>query len=158
METEKHFDAQPAFSIEERELETMTVCSIRFSGAYNGVGPRFSELFKKAGRWITGAPFSLYWDSEFKDGDADIEAAVAVKKQISLNGASCRVLEGGRAACLKHEGPYERIGESYKRLFDYLGERGLEARLPSREVYLRGPGMILPRSPKKFLTEIQILL
>jgi effector-binding domain-containing protein len=30
--------------------------------------------------------------------------------------------------------------------------------LPSREVYLKGPGIIFRGNPKKYLTEIQILI
>ena len=32
----------------------------------------------------------------------------------------------------------------------------METQLPSREVYLKGPGMILRGNPKNYLTEIQI--
>jgi len=31
-------------------------------------------------------------------------------------------------------------------------------RLPIEEVYLRGPGMLLPRSPGRYLTEIRLVL
>jgi effector-binding domain-containing protein len=35
-------------------------------------------------------------------------------------------------------------------------ERGYEVTLPTREVYLKGPGMIFRGNPKKYLTEIQL--
>jgi len=158
LETGKESTMESNFEIEERTLESITVCSIRFKGAYSDIGTRFGELFRKAGRWISGAPLALYWDSDYRDADADIEACVVVKKTVAIECVACRTLEGGKAVCLKHQGPYETVGDSYGRLFDRLRELGLEARTPSREVYLRGPGMILPRSPKKFITEIQMLI
>ena len=33
---------------------------------------------------------------------------------------------------------------------------GYDTRLPTREVYIKGPGMIFKGNPKKYLTEIQI--
>ena len=55
-------------------------------------------------------------------------------------------------SCLVHRGPYEKIGDSYRRLFREFSEKGLGAGLPIREIYLIGPGTILPRSPKSFRT------
>lgn len=40
----------------------------------------------------------------------------------------------------------------------YVKEKGYRVALPTREVYLKGPGMILKGNPKKYLTEIQMLL
>ena len=50
------------------------------------------------------------------------------------------------------------MGDSYKVFFDYINGNGSKVLSPSREVYLKGPGIIIPRSPKKFITEIQILI
>lgn len=52
--------------------------------------------------------------------------------------------------------PYTELGKSYERLFAYLHEKGLKAQLPSREVYLKGPGMLFRGNPRKYLTEIQV--
>ena len=35
---------------------------------------------------------------------------------------------------------------------------GSEVVLPTREVYLKGPGMIFKGNPRNFLTEIQMLI
>ena len=55
-----------------------------------------------------------------------------------------------------HRGPYDEVGTSYKKIFDFLAAQGVQATTPRREVYLKGPGMILPRSPKKYVTLIQV--
>jgi effector-binding domain-containing protein len=43
-------------------------------------------------------------------------------------------------------------------VFDYLREKGYTATLPTREIYLKGPGMIFKGNPKKYLTEIQVVI
>lgn len=143
---------------EIRELRTAPTyaCGIRFKGRYADVGVRFTELFKKVGRYCSGAPFCLYYDREFREDDADMEAMVPVRKEVSVPGIECRLLPEIRVLSLVHYGPYETIGETYRVLFDALRERSLEADSPCREIYRKGPGMILPRSPRKFQTEIQV--
>ncbi len=54
--------------------------------------------------------------------------------------AKVELLPGCRAFGLVHRGPYERIGDSYRRLLGEFGENGLGPGLPIREIYLIGPG------------------
>ena len=46
------------------------------------------------------------------------------------------------------------IGEAYQRAFDFISKHELEVTQPSREIYVKGPGLIFPRSPKKFVTRV----
>jgi len=138
----------------ERDVNDVMICGIRFLGKYPEIGSRFGELMKKAGRYISGKTFALYYDGEYKDCGADIEAAVEVRKETNIPGISCRVLEGGHFACIVHRGSYDQLGIAYKVLFDYLKEHGLRLAGPVREVYHKGPGWIIPRDPKRFVTEI----
>jgi DNA-binding transcriptional MerR regulator len=146
------------YLVTEREIEAMTICGIRYRGKYADIGARFTALFGKAGRWAKGAPFALYYDGEYRDDDADIEAAIVVRKAVSITGAECRVIPGGRAVCVRYRGPYEGIGAAYKRLFEYVKEKGYSAKTPSMEIYIKGPGMILPRSPKNYVTEVRVFI
>jgi effector-binding domain-containing protein len=59
---------------------------------------------------------------------------------------------------LIHQGPYEELGRSYARVLQYVADHGYKGTLPSREVYLKGPGMIFKGNPKRYLTDIQLLL
>ena len=69
-----------------------------------------------------------------------------------------RELPGGKCVALLHRGPWDELGRSYTKILDYVKEKGYETLLPSREVYLKGPGMIFRGNPRKYLTEIQILV
>jgi DNA-binding transcriptional MerR regulator/DNA gyrase inhibitor GyrI len=145
-------------NIESEELPEMLLCGIRFRGKYCEVGPKFTALFKAAGGKAAGKPFSLYYDGEYKEEDADIEACLEVKKEIRKTGISCHRLGGGKALTLLHYGPYEELGRSYQRLFETCRQRGLEVLLPTREQYVKGPGMIFRGNPKKYVTKLIILV
>lgn len=161
IESQRGNDMRETMKISEIDVPTLTIVGIRYRGRYDECGEKFGMLYKIAGRYVAGGPFCLYHSFDYEEGDADIEACVAVRKAVTvpaaMSGAECRVLAGGKGVSILYRGPYEGIGEAYKALFDYLNERGMKAKTPSREIYLKGPGMILPRSPKKFVTEIQVL-
>jgi DNA-binding transcriptional MerR regulator len=143
-------------TVEEKTLADLLIAGLRFKGRYDEVGKKLGTLGRLVGRVIAGGPLSLYYDTEFKETDADIEVAFPVRAPVRAEGIDCRILPGGRLVTLIHRGPYGEIGRTYRRIFDYLGERNLRPSVPSREVYLKGPGMLFPGNPKKYLTEIQV--
>ncbi len=158
LEDSKEEKMQMTDEITEIKIDDIRIAGIRYKGKYSDIGGPFSEIFKKAGRYCAGKPFALYYDCDYHEDDADIEAAVQVRKDIQLDGLSCRVISGGKAVSVFYRGPYEHIGEGYKRVLDYIGAHGYTALSPTREIYHKGPGLIFPRDPKKFVTEIQILV
>lgn len=146
----------PTHEITIKEIPDILMASIRFKGRYQEVGNYFKKLFRRCARYVNGTPFALYYDNEYKEEDADIEACVPVKVAIYAEEIGSRVLKGGKVISLIHKGPYETFGESYKKLIDYKNENNIKTGSPSREIYIKGPGLIIPRSPKKFITEIQV--
>ncbi len=74
-----------------------------------------------------------------------------------MEGIEVRDLPGGHCVALVHKGPYDEMGRSYAKVFDYIKEHGHQVEMPTREVYLKGPGMIFKGNPKRYLTEIQVL-
>ncbi len=149
-----------SIQIERESIPVLPVCGIRFEGRYSEVGPRFAALFKGCGRYSLGKPFSLYYDGEYKEEGADIEACLAVKRVVSLEdveGAEYRELKGGEAVTLVHRGPYHELGRSYMRLYEYCREYGLKVLFPTREQYLKGPGIIFKGNPKRYVTKIIML-
>jgi effector-binding domain-containing protein len=98
----------------------------------------------------------LHYDTEYKEGDADFEACMPVKQSRPVDGVSVRELPACRCVCLIHKGPYDTLGPSYAKVLKYVKDKGYSILSPTREVYLKGPGMIFRGNPKKYLTEIQI--
>jgi DNA-binding transcriptional MerR regulator/effector-binding domain-containing protein len=148
--------AEAMFDIEERQVEPMIVAAIRMTGRYTDIGKGLGALYKQVGRYASGKPLCLYYDCEYREDDANFEPCVPLRKRIDADGISIRDLPGGRCVTLVHRGPYEELGRSYARVLKYAKDHGYEVALPTREVYLKGPGMIFRGNPKKYLTEIQL--
>jgi DNA-binding transcriptional MerR regulator len=146
------------FEVEEKELDTLLIAGIRFKGKYSDCGAAFGKIAKAMGRNISGKPFNLYYDSEYKEEDADIESCFPVRKGKDTSGVTVRELPGGRCVSLIHKGPYETLSRSYEKIMTYIKEKGYNPKLPVREVYLKGPGIIFKGNPQNYLTEIQILI
>jgi DNA-binding transcriptional MerR regulator/DNA gyrase inhibitor GyrI len=143
------------FEVEEKTLEPLLIAGVRMKGRYDECGKGFGKIGKSMGWLISGKCFLLHYDGEFKE-EADFEACMPVRKAKSVDGISVRELPGCRCVTLLHQGPYEELNRSYAKIMAYVKEKGYEAVLPTREVYLKGPGMIFKGNPKKYLTEIQI--
>ena len=50
------------------------------------------------------------------------------------------------------------MGRSYAKILAYAKQKGYAIATPTREVYIKGPGMIFKGNPKNYLTEIQMLI
>jgi DNA-binding transcriptional MerR regulator len=144
--------------IVSKVLPEMLTASIRYTGKYSDTGKYIGKLFKHAARFATGTPFCLYYETEYKDDDNEIAVCVEVKKEFEEKGIDVMKLEGGKAISLIHAGSYETLGSSYKKITDYANANNLKTKLPTREIYLKGPGMIFRGNPEKYVTEIQFLV
>ena len=145
-----------SFAVEEKSLEPILIAGVRMKGKYSECGAGFSRLGKMIGRYICGKPLCLYYDGEYREDEADFEPCFPVRKQITAEGIFVRELPGGRCLTLLHRGLYDQLGRSYAKILKQVSERKVSIALPTREVYLKGPGMIFHGNPKNYLTEIQL--
>ena len=143
----------------EKKVEALLIAGWRWKGRYDQTGEAFRRLFRHVGSAARGGGFNLYYDEEFRE-EADIETCVPVRRgrKIEGDGIQVRQLPGGEFLSLIYTGPYSEISAGYARLAEFQQARGIELGLPSREIYLKGPGMIFPGNPKKYVTEIQVPL
>lgn len=140
-----------------KEIDDMLITSIRYQGKYQDMGLYLQRLYKVGAKNCCGSPLALYYDHDYKEV-ADIEVCIPVNAPLASEDIKSRVLKGGKALSAIHKGPYQAIGETYKILIDHIRDMGLTTQIPSREIYLKGYGLILPRSPKEFITEVQMML
>jgi DNA-binding transcriptional MerR regulator/effector-binding domain-containing protein len=147
-----------SFAVEEKTFEPMLIAGIRMKGKYSDCGAGFARLGKAVGRYICGKPLNLYYDGEYREDDANFEPCFPIRKEVAVDGVSIRTLPGGRGLTLMHRGPYDQLGRSYAKILQQANERKLQLALPTREVYVKGPGMIFKGNPKNYLTEIQLPL
>ncbi len=144
--------------VELKSIEPLLVGGIRTKGRYSECGTLFKRLGRSIGMNIGGKSMMLAYDDEYRENDADYECAFPLKKQRDYEGIDVRELPGGRCLSLVHVGPYEQISRSYERVMKHASENGLVIKRPSREVYLKGPGMIFKGNPNKYVTELQMML
>jgi len=157
-EEESVMKTNQEFDVEEKEISTMLIAGHRMKGKYKDVGEGFKLLGKSFGRHINGKAMTLYYDGEYKEDAADFEPCFPIRKGKSSDNISVRELKAGKCVSLMHKGEYGTLHNSYKKIFSYINENKLKTLLPSREVYIKGPGMIFKGNPNNYLTEIQIMI
>jgi DNA-binding transcriptional MerR regulator len=146
------------FDVEEKTLDRLLIAGVRMKGRYQECGKGFARIGKALGWYISGKCFLLHYDVEFKEDGAAFEACMPIRQGKVVEGISVRELPGGRCVSLLHKGPYEELARSYGKIMASIKEKGYEIVMPTREVYLKGPGMIFKGNPKNYLTEIQVLI
>ena len=144
--------------ISDAELPPVFVAALRFRGKYGDVGGAFARLGRAARSAINGPALALFYDDEFMDEGADIECCMPVSREIRAPDIACRELPGGPALTVTHHGPYETIGRSYARAFSEVNRRHGSVVLPTREVYVKGPGLILKGHPASYITDLQFMI
>jgi DNA-binding transcriptional MerR regulator len=152
----KQFFEGVEFEVEEKAVDPILVAGIRMKGNYRDCGLGFSRLSKSIGRHICGKALCLYYDGEYREDDADFEPCFPIRKEVAVKGVSVRTLPARRCLTLIHRGPYEQLGHSYGMILKQAINQKLEVSLPTREVYIKGPGMIFKGATKNYLTEIQL--
>ena len=144
------------FAVEEKSVEPLLIAGLRMKGKYSECGAGFSRLSKAIGRHISGKALCLYYDGEYREDDADFEPCFPIRKRIEAERISVRELAGARCLSLVHRGPYDQLGRSYAKILKQADERKVKVALPTREIYVKCPGMIFKGTPKNYLTEIQL--
>ena len=147
-------------TVREQQLTPLRVAGIRMQGRYQDCGKVFARLGRRVGRFASGKPLCRFY-SDYQPQTADFEPCLPIRKLsdeqcqvLRESGIDVRELPGGPSVSLLHRGPYETLGTSYYRLHEqHLNEA---RQWPSREIYLKGPGMFFKGNPRKYVTEIQL--
>lgn len=154
----KEFIEHGNFSVEERLFPPTLIAGIRMKGKYNEMGKGFARLGKAIGRHICGKPMCLYYDGEFRDDEANFEPCFPVRREVAAEGINFQTIPAARCLRLIHRGPYDTLGRSYMKILGRVAQQKVTVVLPTREVFIKGPGTIFKGNPKKYLTEIQLPL
>lgn len=149
-----------------KDVPAIRIFSARRTGTYEEVCSEVSDnLMKiifnpenqKNGVKLTGPCFSICYDDEYRENDADIEMAVPVSGPVSSDDPSfnVRTLPACRVISVIYKGPYEHEGFSvaFGNAFKFISDNGFEIAGPDRQIYLNNPD---ETKPEDCLTEIQI--
>ncbi|MBI3794221.1 MAG: GyrI-like domain-containing protein [Nitrospinae bacterium] len=144
--------------IVEKVVSPLTVVSVRWKGPYKKTGEVCKNLGRIVTKHVSGPAMNLHYDLELKQDDADVETCIPVSARFKHEGANIRTLSGGKCLSLIHEGPYEELDEAYKIVMKHVEHNNLKVLLPTREIFIKGPGMVFKGNPKHYLTELQFFL
>lgn len=142
------------YEIEIRDIEPIRVAAMRYKGIVTEASKVFPNVFKAINGKANGAPFFCYYrvDRETKIGE--MELCVPTAESPKCNGVSVKDMPRIKAVCVTHIGSYEIMQYAYEAIDHYAQENNLTLQPPFREVYIKGPGMLMKGNPDKYITEI----
>ena len=146
--------------VEIKEIKPLRVAFMRHVGAYSQVGATWDKLLPilgKDGR-LGGNPMfiGICHDDPEVTAPARLryDACVTVDRDFRGEGdAGTQTVAGGEYAVTTHQGPYNKVGDTYAELLgQWLPRSGRELlNTPCFEVYLNSPDNT---APKDLLTDI----
>ncbi len=96
----------------------------------------------------------VFWDTTLKSSLFSQVSALSSQKPHGILGVTVKDMSRVKAVCITHIGSYETLPCAYQAIDRYAQEHQLFLQLPFREVFIKGPGMILKGNPEKYITEI----
>jgi effector-binding domain-containing protein len=143
-----------------KSIDAQYVMSVRsVIPSYDKVGILFETLcsaIENADIKFNGPAISIYYDSDYKESDIDVEVVVPVPAGTqALDGFEVKELPTvSKAACIIHTGSYENFNVSYGALMKWVADNDYSIAGPNREVYLRADDHC--SDPSQCITEIQL--
>jgi len=135
-------------NVEIKHMPALRVATVRHVGPYNRISEAFGRLGDIAGRagLFNGKPtmLAVYHDDPESTPEPELrsDAAIVVADDATIpDGMSEQRLPAGRYACTLHTGPYEQLGDAWRRFMGQWlpqsGERSQNG--DSYEIYLNNP-------------------
>lgn len=148
------------YSVELKELPAQLVLraerTVTLDTIAQGIGQAFDAVTAQAmagGARFSGPPFVIY--PEECVGTFRLQLCMPVDAGCAApardSGVELVDVPGAAAACVTHQGPYDRIGGAYEALGAWLSAEGRRPAGPPREIYLNDPGQV---EPARLLTEV----
>lgn len=147
-----------SYKIEEKEVESQTVVSIRTHCHAAEIGGELAEILPEVWRYLrkkgllpSGPPFTRYHG--YSESRVDLEGGMPIAEAIEGEGRIvCGELPGGTVVTTIHMGPYEKLPEAHDALHVWMRENSKEAAGPQWEYYWTDPGK--EPDPQKWKTEL----
>lgn len=143
-----------------KQLEPMRVAFVRHIGPYDQCGSAWEKLCAHLGKKGMLGPDTAYIGLCHDDPDVTphdkirYDACCTVTEEFEPMGdVGVTVIDGGDYAMTTHLGPFDKLGETYAKLFgEWLPRSGRECRsAPSLEFYLTDPENT---DPEDYVTDI----
>ncbi len=143
-----------SYEIEIKDIEPITVASMRYIGPVTNASRQFPNVFKSIRGRSSGTPFFCYHTIDLTTGIGEMDLCVPTAQIPNGNGVTLKELPRVKAVCLTHIGTYDTLPMAYETIHKYIQENELFIQSPWREVFIKGPGLLIKGNPNKYITEI----
>lgn len=142
------------YEVEIKDIEPIRVAAMCYKGHVTEASKVFPNVFKAIRGKVSGAPFFCYYKMDQETKIGEMELCVPTAETPNGNGVTIKEIPRIKAVCVTHVGPYETMQGAYEEIQRYAQENNLVLQFPVREVFIKGPGMIIKGNPNKYITEI----
>ncbi|MGL6200496.1 MAG: GyrI-like domain-containing protein [Lachnospiraceae bacterium] len=140
--------------IEIRDIEPIRVAYMSYAGIATEANKVFPKVFQSVRGKSNGAPFFNYLSMSPETKAGEMELCVPTAETPAGRGIEVKEMPRVKAVCATHIGTYETMNAAYSAIDKYAAENDLKLMPPFREVFIKGPGMMLKGNPDKYVTEI----
>jgi effector-binding domain-containing protein len=143
-----------SYKVEIREIEPVRVAYTKFKGDASKANKLFPNVFKAIHGNVNGAPFFYFhsFDPATKIGEIDL--CVPSEMEAKGNGVEVKEIPGMKMICTTHVGSYDLLYKAYEAINQYAMQNRIRLGVPYKEVYIKGPGMLIKGNPDNYITEI----
>nr|7ZHD_A Chain A, Transcription activator effector binding [Ruminiclostridium cellulolyticum] len=142
------------YEIEVKDVEPIRVAFMHYKGPAAGASKVMPNVFKSIQGKANGAPFICYYVMDQQTMTGEMDLCVPTAENPVGNGIAVKDMPRIKAISATHIGPYETMQPVYEAIESYAREKNLILQPPFREVFIKGPGMILKGNPNKYITEV----
>lgn len=143
------------YQIKITDIEPIRVAYMKYRGIATEANKVFPNVFKSIMGKTNGAPFFSYLSMNQETKIGEMELCVPTEEIPTGNGVEVKEIPRTKAVCVTHTGSYATLFHAYAAIDEYAKQNKLILVPPFREVFLKGPGMLLKGNPDKYITEIQ---
>ena len=141
-----------------KDVSTQTVLLLKGESLVQTIGPDMGTMYGKVYGYMetkkiipTGPPIAVYYSEPGPEWKIGVAVSVS-GETVGQGDIESTTLPGGKMISVIHNGPYEKLGESWNALSDWMKESKYYPAGPGREIYLVGPPQ--ETDPAKFQTEL----
>ena len=136
-----------SYEVEVKELKAQPFIGIRekTTPTPEGIAATCTQILPEAWKYATenggkpaGPPMVLY--HTWSDTETEVEGGLTLQEPIQGNDrVQTSELPAGKAAVLRHVGPYDKLGEAHNALHQWMEANSVTPTGPRWEVYITDP-------------------
>jgi len=142
--------------------ESRTVAFISMKGPYDQIASTFPRLYgwvAKKGYGFFGPPIGVYYNAPQLVPPEELlwELQCPVGSHVApckpdASGVGVKQVAETEVASAMHVGPFDKIGQTWGALFEWISQNGYDVAGPAEEIYLTDPATT---PPEELMTEVR---